>query len=101
MAFLEIGTDKDHVPLLVQSVPSSRPTKIVNMITGLTARAIFPRVPTVKTRLGGGEFWSKGSCISTVGRHGNEAVMRRYVKQQGSAKGSQQLHRQDGPLEWC
>ena len=56
MAFLEIGTDKDHVPLLVQSVPSYRPTKIVNMITGLTARAIFPRVPTVKTRLGGGRI---------------------------------------------
>src|SRR6266853_3604639 len=101
MAFLEIGTDKDHVPLLVQSVPSSRPTKIVNMITGLTARAIFPRVPTVKTRLGGGEFWSKGSCISPVGRHGNAAVMRRYVKPQGRAKGSQPRHRQEGPLEWC
>ncbi len=101
MAVREIGTDKDHGHLLVQSVPSSRPTKMVTRITGRTARAIFPRVPTVKTRLWGGEFWSKGSCISTVGRHGNEEVMRRYVKPQGRAKGSQPRHRQDGPLEWC
>ncbi len=99
IAFLEIGTDKDHVHFLVQSVPSSSPTKIVKRIKGLTAREIFHRVPTVKTRLWGGEFWSKGSCISTVGRHGNAEVMRRYVTQQGSAKGYQQLHRQDVQLE--
>jgi REP element-mobilizing transposase RayT len=29
IAFLEIGTDKDHVHFLVQSVPSYSPTKIV------------------------------------------------------------------------
>ena len=60
MAVLAIGTDKDHGHLLVQSVPSSSPTKMVTRITGLTARAIFPRVPTVTTRLGGGAFWSIG-----------------------------------------
>ena len=67
IAFLEIGTDKDHVHFLVQSVPSYSPTKIVKIIKSLTAREIFHRVPTVKKRLWGGEFWSKGSFISTVG----------------------------------
>ena len=99
IAFLEIGTDKDHVHFLVQSVPSYSPTKIGKMIKSLTARAIFHRVPTVNKRLWGGEFWSKGSCISPVGRHGNEEVIRQYVKQQGSEKGYQQLHRQDVQLE--
>jgi putative transposase len=60
IAFLEIGTDKDHVHFLVQSVPSYSPTKIVKIIKSLTAREIFHRVPTVKKRLWGGEFWSKG-----------------------------------------
>jgi putative transposase len=60
---------------------------MVKTIKSLTAREILHRVPIVKKRLWGGEFWSKGSGISTVGRHGNEAVMRQYVKQQGSAKG--------------
>jgi len=85
-AFLEIGTDKDHGHFLVQSVPSSSPTKMVKMIKSLTAREIFRRVPTVKKRSWGGAFWSKGSFISTVGRHGNEEVIRQYVRQQGSAK---------------
>ena len=72
IAFLEIGTDKDHVHFLVQSVPSYSPTKIVKMIKSLTAREIFHRVSAVKKRLWGGEFWSKGYFVSTVGRHGNE-----------------------------
>ena len=53
IAFLEIGTDKDHVHFLVQSVPSYSPTKIVQIIKSLTAREIFHRVPTVKKRLWG------------------------------------------------
>jgi REP element-mobilizing transposase RayT len=84
--FLEMGTDKDHGHLLVQSVPTYRPTKIGPTIKRLTAREIFKRVPTVKKRLWGGEFWSKGSFISTVGRHGSEEVIRHYVKNQGNEK---------------
>ncbi len=33
--FLEIGTDKDHIHFLVQSVPSYSITKIVTMIKSL------------------------------------------------------------------
>ncbi|MDR3626527.1 MAG: IS200/IS605 family transposase, partial [Ignavibacteriaceae bacterium] len=35
--FLEIGTDKDHVHFLLQSVPTYSPTKIVTTIKSLTA----------------------------------------------------------------
>ena len=52
--FLEIGTDKDHVHFLVQSVPTYSPTKIVTMLKSLTAREIFARVPSVKKQLWGG-----------------------------------------------
>jgi len=92
--FVEIGTDKDHVHFLLQSVPTYSPTKIVRIIKSLTAREIFQRVPTVKKRLWGGEFWSKGYFISTVGRHGSEEVIRRYVKNQGTDQAYKQLHRQ-------
>ena len=53
--FLEIGTDKDHVHFLVQSVPMYSPTKIVKTIKSLTARRIFEKVPEVKRKLWGGE----------------------------------------------
>jgi len=90
--FLEIGTDKDHVHFLVQSVASYSPTKIVTIIKSLTAREIFARVPSVKKQLWGGEFWTDGYYVSTVGQHATEAVIRQYVKKQGQEREYQQLH---------
>jgi REP element-mobilizing transposase RayT len=81
--FLEIGTDKDHVHFLVQSVPSYSPTKIITMIKSLTAREVFARVPMVKKQLWGGEFWTDGYYVGSVGQHATEEVIRQYVKNQG------------------
>ena len=64
--FLEIGTDKDHVHFLVQSVPSYSVTKVVRIIKSVTAREIFKRCPQVKKKLWGGEFWTDGYFASTV-----------------------------------
>jgi putative transposase len=83
MKFLEIGTDKDHVHFLVQSVPTYSVTKIVTVLKSLTAREIFRRCPQVKRMLWGGEFWTDGYFASTVGKHGDEGMIGRYVKNQG------------------
>src|ERR1039457_1579422 len=81
--FLEIGTDKDHVHFLVQSVPTYSVTKLVTLIKSLTAKEIFRRCPQVKKKLWGGEFWTDGYFASTVGKHGDEEMIGRYVKNQG------------------
>jgi putative transposase len=88
--FLEIGTDKDHVHFLVQSVPTYSVTKLVTLIKSLTAREIFRRCPQVKKQLWGGEFWTDGYFASTVGKHGDEKMIGRYVKNQGESY--QKLH---------
>jgi REP element-mobilizing transposase RayT len=90
--FLEIGTDKDHVHFLVQSVPTYSPTKIIAMIKSLIAREVFARVPAVKKQLWGGEFWTDGYYVGTVGQHATEEVIRQYVRNQGQEKDYQQLH---------
>ena len=92
--FLEIGTDKDHVHFLVQSVPSYSPTKIITIIKSLTAREVFDRVPFVKKQLWGGEFWTDGYYVGTVGQHATEEVIRQYVKNQGQENEYKQLHAQ-------
>jgi REP element-mobilizing transposase RayT len=92
--FLEIGTDADHVHFLVQSVPTYSPTKIVRTIKSITAREIFIRVPEVKKQLWGGEFWSKAYYVSTVGKHGDEKNIARYVRNQGTGKNYKTLHQQ-------
>jgi len=39
--------------------------------------------PEVKEYLWGGEFWGDGYFISTVGAHGSEEMIVKYVQQQG------------------
>ena len=90
--FVEIGTDNDHVHFLVQSVPTYSPTKIVRTIKSITSREIFRRVPSVKKDLWGGEFWTDGYYINTISKHGNEDVVRQYVKKQGEEGDYKQLH---------
>jgi len=88
--FLEIGCDNDHVHFFVQSVPTYSPTKIVRTIKSITAKEIFRQMPEVKKQLWGGEFWSDGYYISTVGAHSSEEAMKSYIKNQGGVKDSTQ-----------
>jgi len=92
--FIEIGTDNDHVHFLVQSIPTYSPTQVVRIIKSLTAREIFRQVPSVKKQLWGGEFWTKGYFVNTVGQKGNEKTIANYVRTQGREAEYQQLHRE-------
>ena len=56
----------------------------MTMIKSLTAREVFKRCPQVKQKLWGGEFWSDGYFASTVGKHGDEGMIARYVQNQGT-----------------
>ena len=94
IVFLEIGTDKDHVHFLVQSVPVLSPKRIVQIIKSITAREIFRACPEVKKQLWGGEFWTDGYFVSTVGQHGNESVIKKYIQNQGAESQYEQLHKE-------
>lgn len=94
ITFLEIGAAGDHVHFLVQSVPSYSPTKIVRTIKSLTAREVLSKCPQVKKKLWGGEFWSDGYFIASVGQHGNAQTIADYVRNQGNPQAYEQLHQQ-------
>lgn len=94
ITFLEIGTDKDHVHFLVQSVPILSPKRIVQIIKSITAREIFRACPEVKKQLWGGEFWTDGYFVSTVGQHSNESVIKKYIQNQGAEVEYEQLHKE-------
>jgi putative transposase len=96
--FLEIGTDKDHVHFMVQSVPTYSVTKLVTLIKSLTAREIFRRCPHVKKQLWGGEFWTDGYFASTVGKHGDEQMIGDYVRKQGKTYEKPPAATQNPPL---
>lgn len=97
--FLEIGVDGDHAHFLVQSVPMYPVSKIVQIMKSITAREIFERAPEVKKKLWGGEFWGKGYFVNTVGQHGSEDMIAKYVKNQGSESEYKRLHKNQLKLD--
>ena len=92
--FIEIGTEKDHVHFLIQTVPMYSPKKVIQIVKSITAREIFKRAPEVKRKLWGGKFWTDGYYVNTVSRYGNEEAVREYVKEQGIEEEYQQLYGQ-------
>ena len=90
--FWEIGTDKDHVHFLVQSVPKMSATHIITILKSIIAKEIFIKHPEVKTRLWGGEFWTDGYFVNTVSKFGDEISISRYVRDQGLEKEYTVLH---------
>jgi len=89
--FVEIGTDINHIHFLIQSIPMISPSKLVQTVKSITAKEIFIRKPEIKKLLWGGEFWTKGYFINTVGASANEEAIRNYVKDQGLKY--QQIHK--------
>ena len=94
ISFIEIGADNDHVHFLIQSVPMQSPTRIIQTIKSITAKQIFKLHPKVKEKLWGGEFWTKGFYVNSVGRHGDEDSIQAYVKAQGTEKEYTRIHKQ-------
>ena len=81
--FLEIGADKNHVHFLIQSTPTHSASEIIKVVKSITARRIFVEHPEVKRQLWGGQFWSDGYFVMTVGKNTNEYVIAEYVREQG------------------
>ncbi|HIP49209.1 MAG TPA: IS200/IS605 family transposase [Lutibacter sp.] len=89
VSFIEIGADNDYVYFLIQSVPNYSPAKLANLIKGVTAREIFKRHPNIKKEiLWGGNFWTAGYYINTVGKFANEEMMKNYIKNQRTVQQS-------------
>ena len=77
---------------LIQSVPMYSTKRIVQVVKSITAREILRSCPEVKEKLWGGEFWSDGYFVNTVGQHGNEDTIQKYI--QGQGKKYQKIHQQ-------
>jgi putative transposase len=81
--FIEIGVDEDHVHFLIKSVPILSVCNIVKTIKGITGREMYKRHRELKKELWGGNFWTSGYYVNTVGQYGNFDVIKRYVQKQG------------------
>ena len=90
--FLEIGTDKDHVHFLIQSVPVWTVARLVMLIKSVTAKQVFLMMPDLKKDLWGSSLWTSGYYASTIGKHGSETVITKYVRDQGRTGEYTKMH---------
>ena len=81
-----MGMDNDHIHLLCGAHPKIAAGRIVQIFKSITAREIFNRKPSVKKDLWGGEFWSDGYYVGTVGERGDWGSVERYIVMQGKPK---------------
>ena len=84
--FVEIGMEEDHVHFLVQSVPTLAVNRIVTVIKSITAKEIFHHHKEVRKLLWGGNLWTSGYYVNTVGHYANEEGIRKYIVGQGAYK---------------
>ena len=80
----EIGTDGDHVHVFVGAAGRWSPSRVMQVLKSLSAREMFRVHPEIRKVLWGGEFWSDGGYIGTVGEGTTEEVVKKYIEQQGS-----------------
>jgi len=91
--FIEIGADENHVHFLIQSVPMLSVKAIVQAVKSITAKELFRLHPEVKHQLWGGQFWTEGYYVNTVGQYANEDVIQRYIQEQGNESIYKKLHK--------
>ncbi len=82
--FDSIGTDGDHVHILVGAAPRYAPARVMQIIKSIIARQLFKRYPEIKQQLWGGEFWHNGGYIGTVGEGITEDIIRKYIEEHGT-----------------
>ena len=87
----EIGYDQNHMHILCRFLPTYSGGQVIKVIKSLTAKAVFQQLPYVKKSLWGGEFWTDGYYIATVGGRGTKFVIEQYIRNQGRDKDVNQL----------
>lgn len=82
--FDALGSDGNHVHLFLGAAPRYSPSRVMQIVKSITAIHIFKKYPEIRKELWGGEFWSDGGYIATVGEGVTEDIIRRYVENQGT-----------------
>ena len=83
----EVGFDQNHIHIFCGAPPRLAPLRVLSIIKSITARKIFERIPNFrKQELWGGEFWSAGKYIGTVGEATSEKTIRNYIRNQSTDK---------------
>ena len=81
--FDALGYEPDHMHIVIEGAPRYSPSRIMQICKSILAIQIFKHFPDIKGELWGGEFWTDGGHIDTVGDGRGLDEVKKYVKSQG------------------
>ena len=84
--FQAVGTDRNHLHVLVEAAPRYSPSHVMQICKSVTAVQLFKRLPELKDVLWGGHLWSEGGHIDTVCDGYDVQEMEDYILNQGFSR---------------
>jgi len=75
---------EDHVHIFLSAPPKYAPGEIVRILKSRSAKVVFKEYTDVRRELWGGEFWSDGYFVRSVGDEVTAEVIRRYIEYHNS-----------------
>jgi len=81
--FDTIGTEVDNLHIFVGTGPKYSPSRLIQIIKSIIAREMFKAFTELRKALWGGEFWSGGSYVGTVGDCVTADIIINYIETQG------------------
>ena len=78
----EMAIAQDHVHIFLSAPPRYAPSKIVEILKGITAKELYRRFPSLKQQLWGGHLWSRGYYVGTSGDKVTNDIIMRYIRYQ-------------------
>jgi putative transposase len=81
--FEAIGHENNHVHIVVEAAPRYSPSRIIQICKSILAKQIFKRFPKIRDELWGGEFWTDGGHVDTIGEGRALTAVKNYVLNQG------------------
>lgn len=83
LIFDALGYESNHLHIVVEGAPRYSPSRIMQICKSILAIQIFKMFPKVRDELWGGEFWTDGGHVDTVGDGRGLDEVKKYVKNQG------------------
>ena len=91
--FDALGYEENHVHLVIEGPPRYSPSRIMQICKSILAIQIFKKFPKIKEEeLWGGEFWTDGGHIDTVGDGRGLEEVKKYVRNQGRDASQLMIH---------
>jgi putative transposase len=89
--FDALGSDGHHLHIVVEGAPRYSPSRIMQICKSILAIQTFKQFPELREELWGGEFWTDGGHIDTIGDGKGLEQIKEYVRKQGQDENQMKL----------